>query len=100
MADSSGCGVIDRKQRDIACVPAEPARSYGCAVGCQSWSIAGTQSTTAAPHQVSGPDSAAIECQYAAAPPPGVHEASGLLGIAPGDGVPAEIFAAVNEDQQ
>ena len=100
MAESGGCGVIDRKQRDIACVPAEPARSFVYAEGWQSWSIAGTQSATAAPHQVTGPDSAAIECQYAAAPPPGVHQGSGLLAVDPGDGGPAEIFAAVNVDQQ
>jgi alpha-galactosidase len=92
--------VIDRKQRDIACVPAEPAKSFVYAEGWQSWSIAGTQPATAAPDQVTGPDSVAIECQYATAPPPGVHQGSGLLAVDPGDGGPAEIFAAVNVDQQ
>jgi alpha-galactosidase len=92
--------VIDRKQRDIACVPAEPAKSFVYAEGWQSWSIAGTQPATAAPDQMTGPDAVAIECQYATAPPPGVHQGSGLLAVDPGDGGPAEIFAAVNVDQQ
>jgi hypothetical protein len=92
--------VIDRKQRDIACVPVEPGRSFVYAEGWQSWSSAGTLPATACPDQASAPMSVVTDCQYAAAAPDGVHQGSGLLAIDPGDGGPAEIFAAINVDRQ
>jgi alpha-galactosidase len=83
-------------QRDIACVPAEPGRGALYAEGWQSWSVAGPLPPTAAPPTVTAPESVAIDCQYATAAPPGVHQGAGLLAIDPGDGGPVEIFATVS----
>jgi alpha-galactosidase len=80
--------VIDRKQRDIACVPVEPGRSFVYTEGWQSWSSVGTLPATACPDRASAPMSVVTDCQYAAAAPDGVHQGSGLLAIDPGDGEP------------
>jgi alpha-galactosidase len=83
-------------QRDIACVPAEPGRGTLYAEGWQSWSAVSTLPATTPPRQVTARESLAVECQYGAAAPAGVHQGAGLLAIDPGDEGPVEIFAAVS----
>ncbi len=87
-------------QRDIACVPAEPDRGTLYAEGWQSWSIVTALRPTATPYRVTARESLAIDCQYGAAAPPGVHQGAGLLAIDPGDEGPVEIFAAVTVAEQ
>src|SRR6202050_4822281 len=79
-------------QREIARVPVDPDRAAGYAEGWQSWSPPETLPVTAAP-AVPPPDSLAIDWQYGAPPPPGVHQGSGLLALDPGTGGPVALFA-------
>ena len=79
-------------QREIARVPVDPDRAAVYAEGWQSWSATEILPVTAAP-VVPPPDSLAIDCQYGAPPPPGVHQGSGLLALDPGTGGPVALFA-------
>jgi len=81
-------------QREIARVPADPDRATIYAEGWQSWSVTGTSPVTAAPAAAVSRDSLVIEAQYGAAPPPGVHQGSGLLAVDPGTGGPIEMFTS------
>jgi alpha-galactosidase len=78
---------------DLARIQVEPGATV-YAEGWQSWSIVSAVPVTTAPYQVTSPESLAIDCQYAAAPPPGVHQGSGLLAIDPGGGAPVQVFGA------
>jgi alpha-galactosidase len=80
-------------QREIARVPTDPRRAKIYAEGWQSWSVTEVLPATAPP-QVISRDSLAIDCQYGAAAPPGVHQGSGLLALDPGTGGPVQLFAA------
>jgi alpha-galactosidase len=73
-------------------VPADPDRATIYAEGWQSWSAAGVVPVTPPPGPVVSPGPFAIDRQYGAAPPPGVHQGSGLLAIDPGTGGPIEVF--------
>jgi alpha-galactosidase len=81
-------------QRQVARVPVDPDRATIYAEGWQSWSVTGILPVTASPPLVVSRDSLVIDCQYGAAPPPGVHQGSGLLAVDPGTGGPVELFAA------
>jgi alpha-galactosidase len=85
-----------RRQDQIAVVAADPARATVYAEGWQSWSVVTPLPATAAPHVVTAPESLVIDCQYGEAAPAGVHQGAGLLAIDPGDGSPAEVFAAAS----
>ncbi len=80
----AGGGVTSREQRDIALVPADPARATVYAEGWQSWSTVSALPAGTAPDQVTSPESVVIDCQPGAVAPPGVHQGSGLLAINPG----------------
>jgi alpha-galactosidase len=79
-------------QREIARVPADPERATIYAEGWQSWSATETLPVTAAPSAAVSRDSLAVDRQYGAAPPPGVHQGSGLLAVDPGTGGPVHMF--------
>jgi alpha-galactosidase len=79
-------------QREIARVPADPDRATIYAEGWQSWSATETLLVTAVPTAVVPRDSFVTDGQYGAAPPPGVHQGSGLLAVDPGTGGPVEMF--------
>src|SRR5580698_4331851 len=79
-------------QREIARVPADPDRAMIYAEGWQSWSAAEILPVTAAPAAARSRNRFVIEGQYGAAPPPGVHQGSGLLAVDPGIGGPVEMF--------
>jgi alpha-galactosidase len=81
-------------QREIARILADPGRATVYAEGWQSWSVTEVVPVTAAPPPVTSRDSLAIDCQYGAAAPPGVHQGSGLLALDPGTGGPVQLFAA------
>jgi alpha-galactosidase len=78
---------------DLARIQVEPGATV-YAEGWQSWSIVSAVPVTTAPYRVTSPESLAIDCQYAVAPPPGVHQGSGLLAIDPGGGGPVQVFGA------
>jgi alpha-galactosidase len=80
-------------QREIARVPADLGRATIYAEGWQSWSVTEVLPVTAAPPPVTSRDSLAIDCQYGAAAPRGVHQGSGLLALDPGTGGPVQLFA-------
>jgi alpha-galactosidase len=81
-------------QREVARVPADPDRATIYAEGWQSWSATETVPVTAAPAAAVSRDSLVIDSQYGAAPPPGVHQGSGLLAVDPGTGGPIEVFTS------
>jgi alpha-galactosidase len=87
-------------QREIARVTVEPGRAAVYGEGWQSWSVTEVLPITASPVPVVSRDSLAIDCQYGVAPPPGVHQGSGLLALDPGTGGPVQVFAAPDASLQ
>jgi alpha-galactosidase len=81
-----------RAQQGVAEVPVEPTLARLYAEGWQSWSVTEQVPVTAAPYRATAANSLAIDCQYRAAPPEGVHQGSGLLAIDPGNGGPVALF--------
>jgi alpha-galactosidase len=83
-------------QSEIARVPCDADRATVYGEGWQSWSPTEAVPVTATPDRVTDRNSLAIDFHYAAAPPPGVHQGSGLLAVDPGAGEPVQVFAAAD----
>jgi alpha-galactosidase len=81
-------------QQQLCRVKADPDRAAIYAEGWQSWSATAILPVNVAPASDISREALVIARQYGAAPPPGVHQGSGLLAFDPGTGGPVELFAA------
>jgi alpha-galactosidase len=87
---------------EIARVPVAPGQARIYAEGWQSWSVTEVLPVTAVPATAGSMsrDSLVVDYQYAAAPPQGMHQGSGLLVLDPGTGGPVEVFAAAEASRR